>query len=96
MRQAGLGDLYDTDYRLMSVAVHSTASIQGVYLGAASPFTALFGPKSDWVDTVLPRACYHLLLHLLALDATFGMNSKPLIDAQRERLKLLGDPRGMQ
>jgi hypothetical protein len=91
MKEAGLGRLYDTDYRLTSVVIHATANIQGDYLEEGPPYTALFGPKTAWVDTVLPKACHHLLLHLLALDATFEMHSEPLIEAQSKELKLLGE-----
>jgi len=91
MQEAGLGNLYDTDYRLISAAVHATASVQGEYLEAGPPLTVSFGPKWNWVDTVLPKACHYLLLHLLVLDATFEMNMASCIKAQSESLKLLDE-----
>jgi hypothetical protein len=91
MKEAGLGDVYQTDYRLLSVSVHAAASIQGIYLKEGPPYAALFGPRAEWVDTVLPKACHYLLLHLLILDAAFEMHNEPLIEAQNKRLKLLGD-----
>jgi hypothetical protein len=87
MRLIGLGDWYDSLYRVACRSVHISSGSQSLYLTTTGSEHQVIwgpqGPKADLALVILPYACFSLLLHLDALNHTFTLSFRPTIDNLR-------------